>query len=127
ALSAEIAIADRIFCRVGASDNLSGGQSTFLVEMSETAHILHAATSRSLVLLDEVGRGTATFDGLSIAWAVVEWLHDSPAARPRSLCATHFHELTDLALALPRVRNFHISAREYKDTVLFLRKVEHGP
>jgi len=124
---AEIGIADRIFCRVGASDNLAGGQSTFLVEMSETANILHAATHRSLVLLDEIGRGTSTFDGLSIAWAVAEWLHESPACRPRALFATHYHELTELALLFPRIRNYHISAREYRDTVLFLRRVEPGP
>ena len=125
--SAEIGIADRIFCRVGASDNLAGGQSTFLLEMSETANILHSASARSLVLLDEIGRGTATFDGVSIAWAVAEWLHENPGARPRSLFATHYHELTELALTMPRVRNLHISAREYRDTVLFLRKVEDGP
>jgi len=124
---AEIGIADRIFCRVGASDNLAGGQSTFLVEMSETANILHAATHRSLVLLDEIGRGTATFDGLSIAWAVAEWLHESPSCRPRALFATHYHELTELAVLFPRIRNYHISAREYRDTVLFLRRVEPGP
>ena len=125
--AAEIGVADRIFCRVGASDNLAGGQSTFLIEMSETANILHSATPRSLVLLDEIGRGTATFDGLSIAWAVAEWLHENPSAHPRTLFATHYHELTELALTLPRVRNHHISAREYRDTVLFLRKVEEGP
>lgn len=124
---AEIGIADRIFCRVGASDNLAGGQSTFLVEMSETANILHSATTRSLVLLDEIGRGTSTFDGLSIAWAVAEWLHENRAAKPRSLFATHYHELTELALLFPGIRNFHMSAREYRDTVLFLRRVEEGP
>ncbi len=94
-------IVDRIFARVGASDNIARGQSTFMVEMQETANILHTATSRSLVVLDEIGRGTSTFDGLSIAWAVAEYLATNPKARPKTLFATHYHELTDLADALP--------------------------
>ena len=101
ARSAKLPIVDRIFARVGASDNIARGQSTFMVEMQETANILHSATSRSLVILDEIGRGTATFDGLSIAWAVAEHLATNPRARPKTIFATHYHELTDLADALP--------------------------
>ncbi len=123
---AEIGVVDRIFCRVGASDSLAGGQSTFLVEMSETANILHHATSRSLVLLDEIGRGTATFDGLAIAWAVVEFLHGRPGGPPRTLFATHYHELTELAVALPGVVNHRMGAREWGDRVIFLHRVEPG-
>ncbi|MBI4266312.1 MAG: hypothetical protein HY657_18210, partial [Acidobacteria bacterium] len=102
------------------------GQSTFMVEMQETANILHAATSRSLVVLDEIGRGTATFDGLSIAWAVAEYLATNPTARPKTLFATHYHELTDLADALPGVVNAHVAAREWKDGIVFLRKIVPG-
>ncbi len=123
---AEIGVVDRIFCRVGASDSLAGGQSTFLVEMTETANILHHATSRSLVLLDEIGRGTATFDGLAIAWAVVEFLHGRPGGAPRTLFATHYHELTELAVALPGVVNHRMGAREWGDRVIFLHRVEPG-
>jgi DNA mismatch repair protein MutS len=127
ARSAKLALVDRIFARVGASDNIARGQSTFMVEMQETASILRTATSRSLVILDEIGRGTATFDGLSLAWAVAEHLASNDRARPKTIFATHYHELTELALLFPRIRNYHISAREYRDTVLFLRKVEPGP
>ena len=123
---AKIPITDRIFARVGASDNIARGQSTFMVEMQETANILHTATSRSLVLLDEIGRGTATYDGLSIAWAVVEHLATDTTARPKTLFATHYHELTDLASALPGVANYHVVAREWQDEIHFLRKVEVG-
>ena len=126
ARQAKLPILDRIFARVGASDNIARGQSTFMVEMQETAHILHTATSKSLVLLDEIGRGTATFDGLSIAWAVAEYLATHEVHRPRTLFATHYHELTDLAEALPNVANYHVVAREYKDDVIFLRKVVPG-
>ena len=126
ARSAKLAIVDRIFARVGASDNIARGQSTFMVEMQETANILHTASSRSLVLLDEIGRGTATFDGLSIAWAVAEHLASNPSARPKTLFATHYHELTDLADALPGVVNFHVVAREWRDDIVFLRKVAPG-
>jgi DNA mismatch repair protein MutS len=126
ATSARIGIVDRIFTRIGARDDLARGQSTFLVEMIETARILHQATPRSLVLLDEVGRGTSTFDGLSIAWAVVEHLHERPAGAPRTLFATHYHELTDLALTLPRVRNFHVEVKEWEGGVVFLRRVVPG-
>ena len=111
----------------GASDNIARGQSTFMVEMQETATILHAATSRSLVILDEIGRGTATFDGLSLAWAVAEHLASNDRARPKTIFATHYHELTDLADALPGVVNFHVAAREFKDDIVFLHKIVAGP
>jgi DNA mismatch repair protein MutS len=123
---AKLPIVDRIFARVGASDNIVRGQSTFMVEMQETARILHSATSRSLVVLDEIGRGTATFDGLSIAWAVAEHLATSHRARPKTLFATHYHELTDLADSVPGVFNAHVEVREWKDDIVFLRKVVPG-
>jgi len=126
ARQAKIGIVDRIFTRVGASDNIARGQSTFMLEMQETANILHSVTSRSLVILDEIGRGTATFDGLSIAWAVAEYLASSPRARPKTVFATHYHELTDLADALPGVVNHHVDAREWHDEIVFLRKVVPG-
>ena len=126
ARDATVPIVDRIFARVGASDNIARGQSTFMLEMQETATILHTATSRSLVLLDEIGRGTATFDGLSIAWAVAEHLATSGRARPKTLFATHYHELTDLADALESVVNYHVAAREWHDDIVFLRRVEPG-
>ena len=124
ATQARLPIFDRIFTRIGASDNLARGRSTFLVEMSEVAAILNTATPDSLVLLDEVGRGTATFDGLSIAWAVVESLH--AGARPRTLFATHYHELTELQQLLPGVRNVHVSVQEAGSEIVFLRRVEPG-
>jgi len=126
AKSAKIPLVDRLFARVGASDNIARGQSTFMVEMQETANILHQATSRSLVVLDEIGRGTATFDGLSIAWAVAEYLATHPRVRPKTLFATHYHELTDLADATPGVVNFHVEVREWKDDIVFLRKIVPG-
>jgi len=126
ARQAKLPVVDRIFARVGASDNIARGQSTFMVEMQETANILHTATSRSLVVLDEIGRGTSTFDGLSIAWAVAEHLATNSRARPKTLFATHYHELTDLADALPGVVNAHVSAREWKDQIIFLRKIVSG-
>lgn len=126
AREAKMAVVDRIFARVGASDNIARGQSTFMVEMQETANILHTATARSLVVLDEIGRGTATFDGLSIAWAVAEHLATNPRVRPKTLFATHYHELTDLADATPGVVNFHVTAREWKDDIIFLRKIVPG-
>jgi DNA mismatch repair protein MutS len=126
AREAKIAVVDRIFARVGASDNIARGHSTFMVEMQETATILHLATTRSLVVLDEIGRGTATFDGLSIAWAVAEHLATNSRARPKTLFATHYHELTDLADGLPGVVNFHVTAREYHDDIVFLRKILPG-
>jgi DNA mismatch repair protein MutS len=125
AREAKLGILDRIFTRVGASDQILRGQSTFMVEMQETAHILRHATARSLVLLDEIGRGTATFDGLSIAWAVAEHIARSPEG-PKTLFATHYHELVDLAADIPGVGNLHVSAREWQDSVVFLRKIEAG-
>ncbi len=124
ASEARLSLLDRIFTRVGATDQILRGQSTFMVEMQETAHILRHATDRSLVLLDEIGRGTATFDGLSIAWAVAE--HVATKALSFALFATHYHELVDLAADVPGVSNLHVSAREWKDTVVFLRKIEPG-
>ncbi|MEZ4216839.1 MAG: DNA mismatch repair protein MutS [Myxococcota bacterium] len=124
--SARIGVVDRIFTRVGASDRLARGESTFMVEMRETADILRQATTRSLVILDEIGRGTSTFDGLAIAWAVAEHLHDTPALAARTLFATHYHELIDLALAKPRVRNAHFEARELAGEVVFLRRLVAG-
>jgi len=126
AREAKLGLVDRIFARVGASDNIARGHSTFMVEMQETANILHTATSRSLVVLDEIGRGTATFDGLSIAWAVAEHLATSPKVRPKTLFATHYHELTDLADATPGVVNYHVAAREWKDDIIFLHKIVPG-
>jgi DNA mismatch repair protein MutS len=126
ARQARIGLVDRVFARVGASDDIARGRSTFMVEMQETANILHHATERSLVILDEIGRGTSTYDGLSIAWAVAEHLASNARARPRTLFATHYHELTDLTDALPGVVNYHVSAREVNDDVVFLRKVVRG-
>lgn len=126
AREAKLPIVDRIFARVGASDNIAKGHSTFMVEMQETANILNAATSESLVILDEIGRGTSTFDGLSIAWAVAEYLATNERARPKTLFATHYHELTDLANLLDGIVNAHVSAREYKDKIVFLRKIVPG-
>jgi len=126
AREAKVGIVDRIFTRVGATDQILRGQSTFMVEMQETAHILRHATGRSLVLLDEVGRGTATFDGLSIAWAVAEHIAGAGARGPKTLFATHYHELVDLAADRSGVGNLHVSAREWRDGVVFLRKIEPG-
>ncbi len=122
--SATLSIVDRVFTRIGASDNLARGRSTFMVEMTETAVILNTATARSLVVLDEIGRGTSTYDGLALAWAVIEHIHQR--IRARSLFATHYHELTELAEQLPGVRNLHVSVKEAGDQVIFLRKVEPG-
>jgi DNA mismatch repair protein MutS len=126
ASAAHIGLADRVFTRVGAQDLLAKGQSTFMVEMMETANILHNVGSRSLVLLDEIGRGTSTYDGISIAWAVVEYLHQHPTAHPRTLFATHYHELTVLATSLERVHNFNAAVREWGEKVIFLRKILPG-
>ena len=124
--AAEIGLADRIFTRVGAADDLSRGQSTFMVEMAETANILNCATNRSLVILDEIGRGTSTFDGLSIAWAVAEFLHDDPVCRCRTQFATHYHELTELASIRRGINNFNVAVREYGDRIIFLRQIVPG-
>jgi len=124
ARSARLSLVDRVFTRIGASDNLARGRSTFMVEMTETAAILHTATPRSLVLLDEVGRGTATYDGLAIAWAAVEYLESR--VRAKTLFATHYFELTELAELLPSVKNYHVSVKETGGGIVFLRKVEPG-
>lgn len=126
AVKASIGITDRIFTRVGALDNLSHGQSTFMVEMEETANILNNATNQSLVVMDEIGRGTSTFDGLSIAWAVAEYLHDLKQKGVKTLFATHYHELTELALEKPRVKNYNIAVKEWNEEIIFLRKLLEG-
>jgi DNA mismatch repair protein MutS len=126
AKTARIGVVDRIFTRVGASDNLARGQSTFMVEMTETANILNHATPRSLIVLDEIGRGTSTFDGVSIAWAVAEFLHDNPQVAAKTLFATHYHELTDLALTRERVKNFNVAVKEWQDQIIFLRRIVKG-
>lgn len=127
AREAEIGVVDRIFTRIGAMDFLSMGQSTFMVEMLETANILNNVTPQSLILLDEIGRGTSTFDGLSIAWAVAEYLHEKEEIRAKTLFATHYHELTELALTLNRIKNYHVSVKEWKGDIIFLRKIVSGP
>jgi DNA mismatch repair protein MutS len=124
ASAARIGLVDRIFTRIGASDDLARGQSTFMVEMTETANILNSATARSLVILDEVGRGTSTFDGLSLAWSIVEHLHNVVGAK--TLFATHYHELTELAARLPRLKNLNVAVREWNDQIVFLRKIVEG-
>jgi DNA mismatch repair protein MutS len=124
AKAATIGIVDKVFTRVGASDNIASGESTFLVEMHEAAHIVNTATKHSLILLDEVGRGTSTFDGISIAWSLTEYLHDRVGAR--TLFATHYHELNELADLFPRIRNYKVEVREYGDKVVFLHKVTPG-
>ena len=124
AAEARIDLVDRIFTRIGASDDLSRGQSTFMVEMTETANILNNATPRSLIVLDEIGRGTSTFDGLSLAWSIVEFLHNQVGAK--TLFATHYHELTELSARLPRIKNFNVAVREWHDQIVFLRKIVEG-
>jgi DNA mismatch repair protein MutS len=123
---AEIGLVDRIFTRIGAHDELHAGRSTFMVEMVETAGILHHATHRSLLILDEIGRGTSTYDGLSLAWAIVEYLHNHPRLKPRTLFATHYHELTGLADFLPLVANYNVDVAEEGDQVTFLHKIVPG-
>jgi DNA mismatch repair protein MutS len=126
ATSARIGIIDRIFTRIGAQDEITAGQSTFMVEMVETANILHHATSRSLLILDEIGRGTSTYDGVSIAWSVVEYIHNHPRLRSKTLFATHYHELTQLADLLPGVRNYNVAVSEAEGRVVFLHKIVQG-
>nr|HPN09756.1 DNA mismatch repair protein MutS [Syntrophales bacterium] len=126
AQQARIGVVDRIFTRIGAADSLARGQSTFMVEMREMANILNHATRRSLVILDEVGRGTSTFDGLSIAWAMAEYLHDERHIGARTLFATHYHQLTELALIHEGVKNYNVAVREWGDRVIFLRKIMAG-
>jgi DNA mismatch repair protein MutS len=122
----EIGVVDRVFTRVGASDDLARGRSTFMVEMQETANILNNATTRSLIVLDEIGRGTSTFDGISIAWAVAEYLHDDPRVKAKTLFATHYHELTDLSRTMPGIKNLNVLVRERNDRVVFLRRIVPG-
>ncbi len=124
ASEARIGLADRIFARVGASDELARGQSTFMVEMTETARILNTATQQSLVILDEIGRGTSTYDGLSLAWSIVEHIHNAVGCR--TLFATHYHELTDLESQLPGVRNYNVAVKEWDDQVVFLHQIVPG-
>jgi DNA mismatch repair protein MutS len=126
AKSAKISLLDRVFTRVGAGDDLARGRSTFMVEMQETANILNNATSKSLIVLDEIGRGTSTFDGISIAWAVAEYLHNTPRVKAKTLFATHYHELTDLAVTLDGVKNYTVQVREHGDTITFLRRIAAG-
>lgn len=126
ASNARIGVVDRIFTRVGASDNIASGESTFMVEMNEAANILNHATQRSLILFDELGRGTSTFDGLSIAWAVVEYLHTQSQRAAKTLFATHYHELTELELLYPRIQNYNVAVEEYDDHIIFLRKIIRG-
>ena len=126
AKSARIGLIDKIYTRVGASDNISAGESTFLVEMQEAANILNNASSRSLILLDEIGRGTSTFDGLSIAWSITEYLHENPEVAAKTLFATHYHELNEMAEIFPKIKNFKVEVREYDDKVIFLHKVTPG-
>jgi DNA mismatch repair protein MutS len=121
----KMGVVDKIFTRVGASDNISMGESTFMVEMNETASILNNISDRSLVLLDEIGRGTSTYDGISIAWAIAEFLHEHPS-KPKTLFATHYHELNEMSESLPRIQNYNVSVKELKDTVLFIRKLVKG-
>ncbi|HKK79009.1 MAG TPA: hypothetical protein VJ933_05240 [Phaeodactylibacter sp.] len=124
--AAEIGLIDKVFTRVGASDNISSGESTFMVEMNETASIMNNISDRSLILLDEIGRGTSTYDGISIAWSIAEYLHNNGSARPKTLFATHYHELNELANKFERIKNFHISTREVGNKVIFLRKLVPG-
>ena len=125
AAEAKITLTDKIFTRVGASDNLSGGESTFMVEMNETASIINNITAQSLILLDEIGRGTSTYDGISIAWSIAEYLHNIPQ-QPITLFATHYHELNELEEKFPRVKNYHITNKEVGNKIIFLRKLAPG-
>jgi DNA mismatch repair protein MutS len=124
--AANIGLVDKIFTRVGASDNISSGESTFMVEMNETASILNNISNRSLILLDEIGRGTSTYDGISIAWSIAEYLHDHPLFRPKVLFATHYHELNEMAMTMKRIKNYHVSIKEINNKVIFLRKLVPG-
>ena len=126
AKEAKIGLVDRIFTRVGASDNITAGESTFLVEMQEAANILNNATSKSLILLDEIGRGTSTFDGISIAWAITEYIHENPSVSAKTLFATHYHELNEMAELFPKIKNYKVEVREYEDKVIFMHKVNTG-
>jgi DNA mismatch repair protein MutS len=122
---AELGLTDKIFTRVGASDNISSGESTFMVEMNETANILNNLSNRRLIFLDEIGRGTSTYDGISIAWAIAEYIHEHPT-KAKTLFATHYHELNDMTESFERIKNFNVSVKELKDNVIFLRKLVPG-
>ena len=126
ASAAHIGVVDKIFTRVGASDNISQGESTFMVEMLESASILNNLSNRSLILLDEIGRGTSTYDGISIAWAMVEYIHNYPNAKAKTLFATHYHELNEMEQLFERVKNYHVSVREINNTIVFLRRLARG-
>jgi DNA mismatch repair protein MutS len=126
AKEARIGLVDKVFTRVGASDNISSGESTFMVEMNETASIINNISDRSLILLDEIGRGTSTYDGISIAWSIAEYLHHNGRVRPKTLFATHYHELNELAEKFPRIKNFNVSTKEVGNKVVFLRKLVPG-
>jgi DNA mismatch repair protein MutS len=126
ASSASLGIVDKVFTRVGASDNLAKGESTFMVEMTETASILNNLSDRSLILMDEIGRGTSTYDGVSIAWAIVEYLHQHKDFKPKTLFATHYHELNQLSEDFVRVKNFNVSVKEVGDKIIFMRKLKEG-
>jgi DNA mismatch repair protein MutS len=126
AKSASIGLVDKIFTRVGASDNISSGESTFMVEMNETASILNNLSDRSLILLDEIGRGTSTYDGISIAWAIAEYIHQNKGGKAKTLFATHYHELNEMASAFKRIKNFNVSVKELQKKILFLRKLVPG-
>jgi DNA mismatch repair protein MutS len=123
---AEIGIIDKVFTRVGASDNISSGESTFMVEMNETSSILNNLSDRSLILLDEIGRGTSTYDGISIAWAIAEYIHELPNAKGKTLFATHYHELNDMEQQFARIKNFNVSVKEVGQKIIFLRKLVKG-
>ena len=124
--SARIGVVDKIFTRVGASDNISLGESTFMVEMNEAASILNNLSDRSLVLFDELGRGTSTYDGISIAWAIVEYIHEHPNAKAKTLFATHYHELNEMENSFGRIKNYNVSVKEIDKKIIFLRKLERG-
>jgi DNA mismatch repair protein MutS len=124
--SAEIGLVDKIFTRVGASDNISSGESTFMIEMNEAADILNNISQHSLVLFDELGRGTSTYDGISLAWAIVEYIHEHPKYKAKTLFATHYHELNEMEKTFPRIKNYNVSVREADGKVIFLRKLERG-
>jgi DNA mismatch repair protein MutS len=126
ARTANLGVLDKVFTRVGASDNISSGESTFMVEMNETASIMNNISDRSLILLDEIGRGTSTYDGISIAWSIAEYLHNNPIARPKTLFATHYHELNELAEKFVRIKNYHVATKEVGQKVIFLRKLTAG-
>ncbi|HRN41381.1 MAG TPA: DNA mismatch repair protein MutS, partial [Vicingus sp.] len=123
---AAIGLVDKIFTRVGASDNISQGESTFMVEMNETASILNNLSDRSLILLDEIGRGTSTYDGISIAWSIAEYIHENPSAKAKTLFATHYHELNEMTNSFKRIKNFNVSVKEINNKIIFLRKLVEG-